>query len=45
MGSLHELGGDIARLVALRMLLQEIWKEEYLQDGEHDEQFDQDDCP
>lgn len=40
-----EFGGNIARLVALCVLLQEIREKKHLQDGEHDEQFDQYDRP
>ena len=40
-----EFGGNIARLVALCVLLQKIREKKYFQDGEHDEQFDEDDGP
>ena len=35
----------IAGFVTLGMLFQEVWKEEDLEDGKHDEQFDKDDSP
>lgn len=35
----------VARFVAMGMLFQEVGKEEYLEYGEYDEQFDKDDDP
>jgi len=43
--AIHQFGGYVSSLVALGVLLEEIGKEEYLEDGEHDEQFDEDDGP
>ena len=45
MCSFEELSGDIARLVTLSMLFQEIGEKEHLQNGEDDEQLNEDDRP
>ena len=43
--TIHEFRGHIARLITIGVLLQEVGEEEYLQDGEHNEQFNQYDGP
>ena len=43
--SIHEFRSHVAGLVALGVLLQEVGEEEHLEDGKHDEKFDEDDGP
>lgn len=42
---LYEFRCHVSGFIALGMLLEKIGEEEYLEDGKHDEEFDEYDCP